>query len=354
MGKKEHLLYFDVLRIIAAYFVIFNHTGNNGYMYFLTCDTNTFGFYITLLLSVICKISVPLFFMISGALLLQKEDSVSKLMQRVLRISVALFVFSVLSYVQQIRFGNEVLNIKHFFVRLVESDWLNPFWYLYSYLAYLVTIPFIRAMRKGMQTKHYQYLFFLMIVFNGIVPILFFVTCNGNHHLNYNFAVGWVLSNTLFYPLFGDYLVNRFDENWITNKKMVVMWGCNIVAIVVTIVITTLDYIHTDAFSQNYIMRFVWLNCAAIIISLKKVFNKINVTERVARFLKEAGACTFGIYLFHGLFLREPKFGLWRMVSKQFDFPIIVNTLINCFEIMIVGGFITAILRRIPIIKKIF
>ncbi|MDE7206696.1 MAG: acyltransferase family protein, partial [Lachnospiraceae bacterium] len=72
---KRNLLHIEFIRIIAAFFVIFNHTGDKGFFIYSTYDLGGFHYWLALAISIVCKISVPLFFMISGALLLEKEYS---------------------------------------------------------------------------------------------------------------------------------------------------------------------------------------------------------------------------------------------------------------------------------------
>ena len=52
----------ELIRIIAVFFVIFNHTGTMGYFLFASYEPRSIQYWIYLFISVFCKISVPLFF----------------------------------------------------------------------------------------------------------------------------------------------------------------------------------------------------------------------------------------------------------------------------------------------------
>lgn len=67
------MIHIECIRILAAYFVIFNHTGNDGFFLFAGYDRGSLPYWLYMFISVFCKISVPLFFMIAGALLLKKD-----------------------------------------------------------------------------------------------------------------------------------------------------------------------------------------------------------------------------------------------------------------------------------------
>ena len=70
--KDERIMYYDLLRIAACIFVVINHTIWFFDMYnkipFSTWMVSNAIFFI-------CKIAVPIFIMLSGALLLEREES---------------------------------------------------------------------------------------------------------------------------------------------------------------------------------------------------------------------------------------------------------------------------------------
>ena len=81
MNQKK--VYIELLRIIAAALVIFAHLPASS-LYVTTSGVSQF---LNLVVSIILKINVPLFLMISGALLLRKqEDYKSVLSKRFIRI----------------------------------------------------------------------------------------------------------------------------------------------------------------------------------------------------------------------------------------------------------------------------
>ena len=57
--EKNKIIYLEILRIIAAFFVIFNHTGNDGFFLFSLKSSNHLPFWIYAFISVFCKFAVP-------------------------------------------------------------------------------------------------------------------------------------------------------------------------------------------------------------------------------------------------------------------------------------------------------
>ena len=103
----------ELIRIIAVFFVIFNHTGTMGYFLFASYEPRSIQYWIYLFISVFCKISVPLFFMITGALMLnRKEESLRYLWKhRVLHICCILIIWSFFYYMVLVKEGVEAFNI---------------------------------------------------------------------------------------------------------------------------------------------------------------------------------------------------------------------------------------------------
>lgn len=354
--RKIIKIHIEFLRIIAAFFVIFNHT--NAFSYFRTLDTSSIKYWFFLALSVICKISVPLFFMISGALLLKKYDEPAKiLIKRIIRIGIALLIFSFLSYLQQIDFGNETFNLKRFFTVMVEKDWLNVFWYLYAFLAYLITLPFMRVLAKSMENKHYLYLVILQILFTGLIPIALYLLYEGRHSINRNFSVNWILSYYPLYPLIGHYLENKLNIEKVHKKHLIILWLANISSIALTCYVTYYNNSITNGFPQTYLMSLTVINCITLYITFKKLWSLYSVGH-IGNIVSSIGKCTFGIYLFHGLLLRDPDISFINPILKNDAFKNVnltsfTTSTIRCVEIMIIGYLITIILKKIPLINKI-
>lgn len=143
VAKKR--LDIELMRIIAAFFVLYNHTGANGFSKFLSYDPHTFHYWLYLFLSISCKVSVPLFLVIAGALMLGREPEPVKYLwrHRVLHIFSILLVWSVFYYLLEVGEGNEKFNIFHFFTKLYSNGWNFSYWYLYAYLSMLIVLPLL-------------------------------------------------------------------------------------------------------------------------------------------------------------------------------------------------------------------
>lgn len=116
--EKRNRYYLDMLRIIAILLVMYNHCA--AFVFFQT--EHGIRFEISLLLLLLCKVAVPIFFMISGTLLLGKKESIKELFQkRILKCVLALVVLSFMHYMKLAVRGEVVFSIIDFLVSLPQK-----------------------------------------------------------------------------------------------------------------------------------------------------------------------------------------------------------------------------------------
>ena len=71
---KKKRVDLEIIRIVAILFVMINHTATNGFV-LEKMHQSSFQYIMLLCLASVARVAVPLFFMVSGALLLKKEES---------------------------------------------------------------------------------------------------------------------------------------------------------------------------------------------------------------------------------------------------------------------------------------
>ena len=80
LEKKEKQIYLEFIRIVAVFLVILNHIDINYYYYHNRDSIITF--IISLLVTIIVRINVPLFFMISGVVLIRNYKGISNIYKK--------------------------------------------------------------------------------------------------------------------------------------------------------------------------------------------------------------------------------------------------------------------------------
>ncbi len=151
--SRGHVFYFDYLRIIAAFFVVFMHVASGP----LTRGINT-DWHLTNILTSLSFSAVPLFFMMSGYLLLssEKTEDVSVLFRKRLpRLILPLVFWTVFSVFYKLYLDSAITPIavwRGLCSSLSSPAWVH-LWYMYMLIAFYILSPFLRAavanLRRG-------------------------------------------------------------------------------------------------------------------------------------------------------------------------------------------------------------
>ena len=151
--KREHVHYFDRLRVFAAIAVIFMHVAAGP----LRGEINAAWHGLNVLTSVAFT-AVPLFFMMSGYLLLtdEKTSDVGVLIKnRLCKLIIPLISWSVIAVIWNLlssgtfSFSNFALGM----VNALQSPQAVHFWYMYTLIALYVISPVLYAALKGLDKK---------------------------------------------------------------------------------------------------------------------------------------------------------------------------------------------------------
>lgn len=356
--SKHKMIHLEILRIFAVFWVIFNHTNERGFFLFSTRPEGGPAFWIDLFISVFCKFAVPVFFAISGALLLNRKPEPLKTLwsRRILKMVIILIIFSIAYYLfDTLHLYGGVPDWKYFLLRLYSSELKEPLWFMYAYIAFLVILPFLQAMVERLADKYFYYLFVLAVVFNGVIPALEYLFFKGQVTMNASFSVASFLSTIVLYPCLGYFMQNRLDKKQCTGF-LPVLWILNVAGIAASCVLTYLagrnDGFFTEAGSQTFFSIFAVLNCAAVFLTGRVLFEGRQMAPAIRKVLLAAGSCTFGIYLIHTF-----AFGL-SIYAKALDWAYAVGlnkmiaVLLMCLLIFLMAFLITWLLSKIPVVKK--
>ena len=361
--SKERKLYLEWMRIIAIFFVIFNHTGSDGFFLFSRYPGDPVRYWGYMFLSVFSKFSVPLFLAISGALMLDRpQEPLSKLWKgKILKIAVVLLLSSLYAYLENIgtfvsfRYGMQVFDIKEFITQIYSIPLKGHLWYLYTYLAYLILLPFLRTLVQNLENKYFYYLFAIAVVVNGVLPCAQYYIWKGNYALLDEFTIGWVAESVVIYPCIGYFLEHRVPLHK-SGKKLALLWVVNILTIMISCYMThcraqIMGECH-EAVSQQFHSSFAPVACVTMYTTVRYLCDRIQFAPWVRRAVISLGECTFGIYLFHMLNDDIPVlFGSNLLLGILPEG--LPRVLVMCLHMQLSWWVITWILRKIPIIKKL-
>lgn len=347
---KNRKVYLDILKIISVLFVIYHHTGDNGYLLFtLDCPAILRAIYIAT--AGMVEVAVPIFFMVSGALLINKEESLRDLyVKRVLRIIIVLVLFSILQYVYQVFTNNEVFSIKYFIKTIVTDNIIVSYWYLYAYLIYLVCLPIIRKLARAMSNSDFKYLFVVFLAIEGVLKGITFML---GWEMNMLLAVPFC-NRIIIYPLLGYYMEERMERKDF-NVSGIIKW---LICMIITLIyIVTMTMVHKaseeelNSLSHGMIdTGFTILLVIGFYYIIKALVVRRNISDRATKVYGAISGTVFGVYLIERI-IRELTMPLYDAIAGAIGHYLSAWIWVLCT--FIIGAVIIYILKLIPLVKRI-
>lgn len=338
LNKKTHI---EILRIIAIILVVLNHS--DLYYTFYANTTNTITFGGSLLISSVCKMNVPLFMMITGALLIPKEESVKVIFRRrISRMVIVTICCSFLMYLLQcFAWEQNVFSISEFVHKVLTNDIQISYWYLYEYIGILMMLPFVGTLARSLSDDFLKYFMGLALVFKVGVNIVGVFT---GYSLPLHF---FVLEDSVFYVVLGYCLENKsfIDFRKFTYMKWVSVLG---ICILACMALVLADKMVNGVYNEGALSALTPIMAATLYGGIRKYCME-HPQLKTDAFFQTLGSCAFGIYLIEHIgqkvFL---KMYLW-LCTRTFG-------IIACsvYVICILGGALacTLIIKKIKIVKK--
>ena len=343
MENKSKTAYLELLRTIACFFVIVNHT-NSGI--FLSRNPGDKTWWASLAYFFVCKAAVPVFLMISGSLLLGKSDDLRKYAARILRILLVIVAFSFLYYIKGRYQAGQPVRISEFFLIIYQHNITNAYWYLYLYLGILVVLPLFQTLSVHMRKWEFQILLLVSVAGLGALPVLVRYVPDA--------ACSYVFTEPFFAVYAGVFFLGYYLTHYVELKKSyAVISAVLFVAVTVAEVLLTYHEYYVRPEDFLFLEDRTYLNVtlpAASLFYLARYCGSMVQNERFWRVIKAVGGCSFGIYLFSDLFVD---------IYEQFynDLSIRLHSLaaVLVYEILIFGSglAVTAVLKKIPYLKKL-
>lgn len=347
-------LYPEAIRIFAILGVIFNHT--DGFYYFMHTD-NPFTWLYSLVLAVIARTAVPLFFMVSGALLLGKEESLKELFgKRVVRILVVLLSVSVLYYLFDVARGTaDAFRLSELITKIANNTVRPSFWFLYEYLFFLLVLPFFRKLAPKLDRALMVYLVLLRAIFSMLLPVLQEFT-GLSVKFDINFGGGY-----LYFALVGYFLSTKADKITDTCKTGVLLILI-LLATGLNVVLEVFAFGINGTYSEPLLDAAVFFTAPAWYLLIQKLTGKLfgkqteeqlekqsEKQERAGRLIVTAGSCVFGIYLFDN-FVRWQCLPLYLFLSENTIGVLACSVYVALT--FVIGYLYTWVLKKIPGVDK--
>ncbi|MFT6815158.1 MAG: surface polysaccharide O-acyltransferase-like enzyme [Sphingobacteriales bacterium] len=326
-SEKLNFEYIDFLRLLACFAVILLHySGSYTYRFGIpTFDEGVQIFTLT-------RWCAPIFLMISGALLLNRNFEIIEFYKkRLLRILPPVIFWGAI-YISYKLF-KETIDSSQVLKMIFISGPEFHFWYIYLIIGIILFLPFIVDWTAKKNKK--SIIIFLLIW-------LYVVISTNNKQI----ASSFTLINFSGYL---GYLVLGYFLHIISPKKWHVYIGvllC-IVGFIYSYHLTITTSYEIGKYTQGY-QRYLSWNVASMSIGVFLIFKQIRLPSKIQKIVAEISKYTFGIYLAH-IIVRDNfvgnYFNFLNIETYSFLFLKSLLVLILCYVIV-------KIISKIPIIGK--
>lgn len=306
---------FDLLRVLCMCAVVYLHTASSSFydlsnrpLWAMSCAVNVFA-----------VLAVPLFFMMSGALVLgpdAKAEPGYVLRRRVGKVLLPLAVWSGLALLYQWLAKGDGAGAWAGLRSILGTPANVAYWFLYALIPMYLLIPLLKPMADRLDQARWRYALGLWLALTvGLATVRSFLPQGGwqallTEHPTMNLnAIGGYLG----YFLLGAYL-DRLDR--LPSRKLL-LWG-TVIASVLAGLFCALDSWRQHTWSgrfTDYLTLFTALRAAGMFLLFKSLFGQKETKSRV---LTALSGCSFAVYLAHPLAVMEAK-ELWFQRTGLYD-----------------------------------
>ena len=336
---KKEILYINILRILACFLVVINHT--NGYV------LNYGGLGETVFYSLIfsvCKIGVAVFLMITGALVLGKEYDFKKVTKCIVRVLLPAVVISLILYIEGSGgIGNA--NIITFLGSFLQKPYILPYWYIYALVGIYLALPFLQKMIKNFKEKDYLWFILLFLILPSILTL---ITTYVHININANFQIAFFPSIVAMVVCGKFISVIKMSKKYFVISIVVFMlsWVLMFLSMFIPYLIDGKLSYALDAWNSLPVI----LMAMATFYIVRYIYEKRMMSEKIEIIISAIASTTFGIYLVH--YVLNYRIYSVRIFQNFFGACPIVAVIALDVATFVVCMIIVYILKKIPIIKK--
>ncbi|MCP4452990.1 MAG: acyltransferase family protein [Planctomycetes bacterium] len=336
---SNNIAYIDSLRVTACFFVVFVHVAGgsaDGYLVFSRAWWACKGLYF------LCCWSIPVFVMISGALLLNRtQPSIRAFYKRRMhRIGVPLVFWTLFYLGVRVLLDHESLTVSQGLTLLFQGQAYAHLWFFYMIAGLYLITPFLQILVKHITTAQCLILVTLILVAADV-----FHLCN---------VIVWGMPPnvfTLFVPFIGYFLLGFLIHHKWPRGQLPGAWVAGGTAVsVIYLLCLAKPFIQVQSQQFGYFFfGFFGPPVAFMAIAVYWAFREI-CTRPLGPRLKHLASCTLGIYAAHVFILKLMQIFLAKEASRQYLWVGLVLGSVIAFAL---SYGLVSVLKKCPVICRI-
>ena len=339
--EQNRTLCFDFLRVFAVLAVMLLHVAANKWR---VVDVHSYEWQIFNFYDSIVRWGVGAFTMISGALFLSRDNTLTKIFSKyIFRIATAFIFWSfVYAFRDYTKSGDILKALSH----LIRGHY--HLWFLFMIVGLYMIIPFLKnIVASEFLTK---YFLVLSLIFAFVIPetvniVMLISEKYGLFLKKYfdGFHMHFVLGFTSYFIL-GYYLNNIA----ISKKAERIIYELGILGFTATILMSVMASLITNkpshVFYGNLTLN-VLLESVAVFVFFRLHYPK---SERLIKIFRSLSQYTFGAYLVHD----AVKSVVHKFMFNPLSFNPLFSVPLIAVIVFIVSFMISGILNHIPVLRK--
>lgn len=341
-GGAERIAFIELLRVMACFLVIVNHTAATGFLYNHPSPT----WFCSVVWFFLSKAAVPVFLMITGAMLLKKADTPRKAFRRFYRVFVVFFVGSAGYFIYYERLSGEPASLSGFLQKFFSGGQAtNAYWYFYLYLALLCSMPLLQKMASALGKKEVLWLLVLSLGLVGGMQLYNAVT---------PWRLGVLSADGLLSPYIGMLFAGYYLEAYTApGRRGFFAAGGVLVLLLAAQTAGTWQLYHTE---PEKILAFDLRTSPLVVgsaiclwIMVRYLFAAVSLPAWLHKAICWLGSLTFTVYLVSDLIIQQtqPLFELLRAGLPLFAALVVWEVLVFAL-----CAAIAALLRAVPFLRK--
>ncbi len=359
--SKERFVYLDFIKTLAIYFVCFYHYNNFNTGFLSDPSISTYSSYFV---KSIASTGVPLFFMVNGALMLNRNYNLNKHIKKTINIIILTIVWGIITLLILSVIRGTSYSIFDIAKALwtCESGTINHLWFLHALVCIYILYPLIKEVYDIEDKKVLKYILVVIFIFTfgnvllniaaNIVESVLGVNYLTNNRFNFfstfNLFRGF-FAYSLVYFIVGALLLEKLKNNMKINiVQFIIVFIIGMITLFLYGVMMSKSNKETyDIIWNGYDTIMTLLVCISIFVLSYVAKNKL---DKISNIVQLIGENTLGIYFIHIMVgsVLKPYY-----TTLTFSTSILSN-LIFGIVIMAISLMITLTLKRIPLIKSLF
>jgi surface polysaccharide O-acyltransferase-like enzyme len=324
----------DLIRVVGAFLVVMAHVSYLGGGSVL----------ISIFYSVLSQVAVPLFFMVSGYLLLRKEEPYGDFFRkRALKVLIPFFIWSVIYLLWKREGFDQPFSIKlvaSYLLKILRGPRENHLWFFYALIGLYLFTPILRVFVARASLRDLYYFCGLWFV---VVPVFSFV--QEFTPVKIGFELYFIAGYSGYFML--GYLLGMFQY---THRQL---YGLAFLFLIFSLGSTIVQYfVSLHGPTTEYFVGYLSVNIVLMTAFAFVLLREVQIGDNLYNILAPLSRASFGIYLVHVIVLAEleklPVVSSWFSAgSSLYMIPLL--GLLGFF----ISFIIVAVIQKIPILRWI-